>query len=119
MLDEIQDSEERRQKARDITSAAESGWDFSSRWVPPGVYNDELKGKVTSLLETTKVLPVDLNSIILNSAVILENLTKKDEYKALKESLMKTIESYMFDAENSTFNDYWFESGESIKKSSL
>ncbi|CBY08903.1 unnamed protein product [Oikopleura dioica] len=110
VLDEIQDSEERRQKARDITSAAESGWDFSSRWVPPGVYNDELKGKVTSLLETTKVLPVDLNSIILNSAVILENLTKKDEYKALKESLMKTIESYMFDAENSTFNDYWFES---------
>ena len=117
MLDEIKDSEKRRQKARDITSAAESGWDFSSRWVPPGVYNEDQKGKVTSLLQTTKVLPVDLNSIILNSAVILENLTQKGEYKTLKESLMRTIEKLMYDEENSTYKDYWFDSGHSVKYS--
>lgn len=68
-------------------------------------------------METTKVLPVDLNSIILNSAVILENLTQKGEYKTLKESLIRTIETYMFDEENSTYKDFWFDSGQSVKKS--
>ena len=68
---------------------------------------------MTSLLETTKVLPVDLNSIILNSAVILEKLTNKEEYKSLKESLLKTIENFMFDEENSTYKDYWIDSGQS------
>ena len=68
---------------------------------------------MTSLLETSKVLPVDLNSIILNSAVILEKLTNKREYKSLKESLLKTIENFMFDEENSTYKDYWFNSGQS------
>ena len=59
------------------------------------------------------MLPVDLNSIILNSAVILEKLTNKEEYKSLKKSLLKTIENFMFDEENSTYKDYWFDSGQS------
>ena len=69
-----------------------------------------MKGKVTANLETTKVLPVDLNSIILNSAVILEQLTGKDKYKELKENLSSTIEKYMFDQAKSSYKDYWFNS---------
>ena len=73
-----------------------------------------MKGKVTANLETTKVLPVDLNSIILNSAVILEKFIGKEKYKSVKETLSKTIEKYMFDEEKSTYKDYWFNSRKSL-----
>jgi alpha,alpha-trehalase len=42
---------------RDVRAAAESGWDFSSRW-----FED---GKTRSKLDTTGIIPVDLNSLLL------------------------------------------------------
>src|SRR5690606_38193046 len=42
-----------RKLYRDIRSAAESGWDFSSRW-----FRD---GKTLATIHTTEIIPVDLN----------------------------------------------------------
>jgi len=41
---------------RDLRAAAESGWDFSSRWLADG--------KTLSSIRTTDFLPVDLNSLL-------------------------------------------------------
>ena len=47
---------EPRQLYRDIRAAAESGWDFSSRWFADGA--------TRATLDTTELLPVDLNSLM-------------------------------------------------------
>jgi alpha,alpha-trehalase len=46
-----------RQVFRDIRAAAESGWDFSSRWFADGRHMQSI--------ETTALIPVDLNSLLL------------------------------------------------------
>ncbi|MGH8325066.1 MAG: trehalase family glycosidase, partial [Steroidobacteraceae bacterium] len=41
---------------RDIRAAAESGWDFSSRWFADG--------RTEATIDTTEIIPVDLNSLL-------------------------------------------------------
>ena len=41
---------------RDLRAGAESGWDFSSRWLPDG--------RTLTTIDTTNVLPADLNSLL-------------------------------------------------------
>lgn len=41
---------------RDIRAAAESGWDFSSRW-----FRD---GRTLASIQTTRIVPIDLNSLL-------------------------------------------------------
>ncbi len=43
---------------RNIRAGAESGWDFSSRWLTPGSGLESIR--------TTELIPVDLNCLILN-----------------------------------------------------
>ena len=51
-----------------LASAAESGWDFSSRW---------LKNQSRfSSIETTDILPVDLNAILCRNEDTLAKLYK-------------------------------------------
>lgn len=42
---------------RDLRAAAESGWDFSSRWLADG--------RTLATIRTTQIVPVDLNSLML------------------------------------------------------
>jgi alpha,alpha-trehalase len=63
------DSEERRQEFyTDIKSAAESGWDFSTRW-----FTDSDGGNAGNLttIHTRNIIPVDLNAIFADA---LENM---------------------------------------------
>lgn len=55
---------------RNIRSAAESGWDFSSRWFADG----ENRGT----LRTTEILPVDLNSLIHHLEITLARARQLD-----------------------------------------
>lgn len=50
------DENDREQFYRNIRAACESGWDFSSRW-----FSDQ---KNLSTIETTNILPVDLNVLL-------------------------------------------------------
>lgn len=57
--DEATASSSSRPKAdvyRDLRSAAESGWDFSSRWFADG--------KTLATIETSNVVPIDLNCLL-------------------------------------------------------
>ena len=51
-----------------IASGAESGWDFSSRWLSDG-------SKLTSI-RTRSVIPVDLNAILGANEILLQKLHK-------------------------------------------
>lgn len=91
----------------DLRAAAESGWDFSSRWFK----------EATSLptIHTTDIIPVDLNSFL----VMLEQ-TIADAYTTLKQSKLaslyreqaelrqEAIHYYCWNAEEGFFFDYDF-----------
>ncbi|CAD5211712.1 unnamed protein product [Bursaphelenchus okinawaensis] len=90
----------------ELASAAESGWDFSTRWLRN---NDDL-----STLETTSILPVDLNAFICGSKMVLMNLYKEvggngdriieleKEIRAMK----KMMDKVFLDFETGTYLDY-------------
>ena len=96
----------------DIRAAAESGWDFSSRW-----FADPNN---LATIHTTDIIPVDLNSLL----VTLEE-TIADAYAQLKQqrlarhfrSLAKkrsaAIQMYCWDADRKFFCDYDFVAGTS------
>jgi alpha,alpha-trehalase len=46
-----------KQLYRDLRAAAESGWDFSSRWFADG--------RTLATIRTTRIVPVDLNSLMV------------------------------------------------------
>jgi alpha,alpha-trehalase len=46
----------RGQVYRDLRAAAESGWDFSTRWFADG--------RTLATIETTSIIPIDLNSLL-------------------------------------------------------
>lgn len=94
----------------DLRSAAESGWDFSSRWM-----TDHHNLATT---HTTDIVPVDLNCLL----VILEQ-TIADAYHRLKqhrlaryyreqaERRIAAIRNYCWDDERKFFMDYDFVAG--------
>ncbi|RYE30021.1 MAG: response regulator, partial [Sphingobacteriales bacterium] len=53
-------------KYRHIRAAAESGWDFSSRW-----FED---GKSMSTIDTTNIIPIDLNTLLYHHELVLADV---------------------------------------------
>ncbi|MEO8720498.1 MAG: alpha,alpha-trehalase TreA [Ginsengibacter sp.] len=99
------DTEEKNKLYRNLRAAAESGWDFSSRW---------FKNKLEfSSIHTTEIIPVDLNCLLLNleqtisKAYLLadnKDLSKTFEIHAAKRSA--AINTYCWNEENKFYFDY-------------
>ena len=52
-----------------VASAAETGWDFSSRWfAQTGQYAEEMRS-----IRTTSIVPVDLNAFVCMNSRIMAN----------------------------------------------
>ena len=87
-----------------IRAAAESGWDFSSRW-----FED---GKNLTTIETTDILPVDLNCLLAYSELLLSNLYsaynqyKSDFYKERFGKRLNLIRNLFWDKKEGFFFDY-------------
>ena len=95
---------------RDIRSAAESGWDFSTRWFDDGFSLGEIS--------TTQLLPVDLNCLLFNLEATLRKAyqvkrddSKSSTYQKLAEERRKLIIKYFWDEENGFFFDYNLKTG--------
>lgn len=67
--------EEAKRYCRNIRAACESGWDFSSRWLADP--NDLLS------IETTDIVPVDLNCLLFKTECLLGEFAKLLEDHAL------------------------------------
>ncbi len=94
----------------DIRAAAESGWDFSSRWLADG--------RSMSTVHTTDIIPVDLNSLLF----VLEE-TIGDAYEALLQKRLASrfrqaavrrqtaINTYCWNDKDAFYHDFDFVSG--------
>ncbi|NDK54673.1 alpha,alpha-trehalase TreF [Pontibacter fetidus] len=91
----------------DIRAAAESGWDFSTRWFADG--------KNISTIQTTKLIPVDLNALLyhmeltLQEMAVLEgNKQEARQYEKLAKARRDAMLTYNWNDEQDFFYDYNF-----------
>jgi alpha,alpha-trehalase len=90
---------------RDIRAAAESGWDFSSRWFA------DSRSRAT--IDTTEILPIDLNSLLfgLEHAIRAGCQRRTDaactrEFSARAAARRAAIDRYLWDAASGAYVDY-------------
>lgn len=108
--------EKRRQKAyADLRAAAASGWDFSSRWMQDG--------QSLGTIETTDILPVDLNCLLLYYEQLISQHTKDTSLqKAARENARKrltALETYFWNTDLQFFSDYHFTHQQTTDRLSL
>jgi len=95
---------------RDIRAAAESGWDFGSRWFADG--------RTRATMDTTDIVPVDLNSLLFG----LENAiragcerggdkTCAGEFAERAATRRRAIDHYLWDADRGAYLDYGLTAG--------
>ncbi|NTD99190.1 alpha,alpha-trehalase TreF [Agrobacterium tumefaciens] len=103
---------------RNVRSAAESGWDFSSRWFADGLS--------FSQIITTDLLPVDLNTLMYNleRTIAAANKEKGDIKKAslfsAKANKRKAaILKYFWNTQQNFFTDYNWKNKSSSKQLTL
>jgi alpha,alpha-trehalase len=96
---------EPRQFFRDVRAAAESGWDFSSRW-----FGD---GHTLTSIETTSIVPVDLNSLLygLEQAIASACEARADracaqEFNARAAARRAAMDRFLWDAALGAYLDY-------------
>lgn len=93
----------------ELKAAAESGWDFSSRWF---ITNATNKGNLTSI-KTRSMVPVDLNAMIYWNAAILSefhgmlgNTEKAKFYDDIAQQWIVAVEAVLWHEEIGSWLDY-------------
>jgi alpha,alpha-trehalase len=102
---------------RDLRSAAESGWDFSSRWLGDG--------QDLSTIRTTAIVPVDLNSLLygLEQAIARGCERRRDracsaEFRGRAARRRAAVSRYLWDAGGRRFLDYDWQAGRRLERPS-
>lgn len=97
--------QDERRVYRDIRAAAESGWDFSSRWLADG--------ESLHTMQTTSIVPVDLNSLLygLEQAIVqgcrFENdLSCVRSYEEQTAARRAAMHRYLWNEDTGLFDDY-------------
>jgi alpha,alpha-trehalase len=90
---------------RDLRAAAESGWDFSSRWFADS--------RSLASIETTSIVPVDLNALLfgLERAIARGCARAGDKacatgFEARAVRRRAAMDKYLWDRRSRTFQDY-------------
>jgi alpha,alpha-trehalase len=94
-----------KQLYRDVRAAAESGWDFSSRWFADG--------KSLETINTTEIIPIDLNSLLfgLEEAISLGCTRVHDaacvtDFTRRATARRAAVNHYLWDSTAGVFRDY-------------
>ncbi|XP_043505134.1 trehalase isoform X2 [Polistes fuscatus] len=102
-------AEEKDNYYAELKTAAESGWDFSSRWF---ILDGTNKGNLTNL-KTRYIIPVDLNAILYRNAVLLSkysrrigNATKEAYYSTIADEWKKAVTAVLWHDEVGAWLDY-------------
>ncbi|MFZ0501513.1 MAG: alpha,alpha-trehalase TreF [Steroidobacteraceae bacterium] len=95
----------RAQVYRDLRAAAESGWDFSSRWLADGRH--------LTTIHTTDLVPVDLNSLlygleraISDGCAARHDAACEQNFAERAQRRREAIDRYLWDPEAGYFMDY-------------
>jgi alpha,alpha-trehalase len=106
-----QSSRRAREVWQNLRAAAESGWDFSSRWLADGM--------TLSTIRTLDLLPPDLNTLLVHLERTLAkayrlngNAALAAEYAQRARTRSEAIQRLMWDAENGVFTDYNWRAGQ-------
>jgi alpha,alpha-trehalase len=96
---------------RDLRAGAESGWDFSSRWLADP--HD------LSTIRTTAIVPIDLNSFLYKLETQIEKLARAqgdtptaETFAAHAAARRSAIDRYLWREEERAFVDYDWQHGE-------
>ena len=91
---------------RDIRAAAESGWDFGSRWFADG--------QSRATMETTAIIPVDLNALLYGMELAIRSGCERsgdaacaDEFKQRAARRRAAIDRYLWDSSGTYFDYRW------------
>lgn len=104
------ETEDRNRFYSELKSAAESGWDFSSRWF----INDKGKnqGNLTDI-KIKSIVPVDLNAIIYWNAKLLSKFFKilnrpkeAEVYEKISDKWLEAVDAILWDPELGAWLDY-------------
>ncbi|XP_050309911.1 trehalase-like [Anthonomus grandis grandis] len=95
-----------------LKTAAETGWDFSTRWI------FDLEGNPSanlSLIDSKRVIPVDLNALLCKSFRLLSqfydragNETKKAQWASQADTWQNNIEMFLYNEQDGIWYDYDF-----------
>ncbi|XP_028099384.1 probable trehalase [Camellia sinensis] len=99
---------------RELASTAESGWDFSTRWMRNG-------SDLTTLV-TSSIMPVDLNAFILKMeldiaflANVTGDCTISVHFQEAAQARKQAMNSVFWNAEMGQWLDYWLSNGTTCK----
>ena len=89
---------------RDLRAGAESGWDFSSRW---------LDGDTLASIRTTTIAPADLNAFLfgLETAIAAHGDADASTFTDMAEGRLAAMNRYLWNAEGGHFADYDVQNG--------
>lgn len=94
-----------QQLFRELRAAAESGWDFSSRW-----FED---GRTLASINTTEIVPIDLNSLLFGlESAIRAGCERAGEHACATQFERRArqrraaIDRYLWDAAAGAYRDY-------------
>jgi alpha,alpha-trehalase len=103
---------------RELRTGAESGWDYSSRWLEDG--------KTLETIHITDIIPVDLNCLLyfLEKTLAVTYKKQGDTGKANSMEMAATkrkiaIQHYCWDSKSGWFRDYDFKKGQQTPSANL
>lgn len=98
---------------RDLRAGAESGWDFSSRWMADG--------QSLSTIQTTAIVPVDLNSLmfglemaIKDGCAILADWPCVEDFDKRAKARKVAIEAWLWAPEKGAYLDLHWKTGQRL-----
>jgi alpha,alpha-trehalase len=103
---------EPQQLYRDIRAAAESGWDFSSRWLADP--------HALASIQTTQIVPIDLNSLLYGLEQAIRagceragERTCAAEFTRRAAARHRAIDRYLWNPQRHIYSDYRWTNGQS------
>jgi alpha,alpha-trehalase len=99
---------------RNLRAAAESGWDFSSRWFADG--------KSLATIRTVELIPVDLNSLLYELELTLmhayesSDVARSNDFRTRANARRAAIQKFLWDPNANAFTDYVWREGVSAKQ---
>jgi alpha,alpha-trehalase len=90
---------------RDLRAAAESGWDFGSRWFADG--------QTLATINTTEIIPIDLNSLLFGlEEAIRQGCERAADHACVGEfahraaARREAVDRYLWDSVGGVYRDY-------------
>lgn len=105
---------------RDLRAAAESGWDFSSRWLREGAQMGGGRSQMLAGICTTDILPVDLNAFLHKLETKIASLSRETadiptahEFEKRADHRRQAMDTYFWSQTTGAFFDWDWVKGRS------